>query len=90
MVDMDEYVVFWIEFEVQLGIVVRNDLCGVQQFVGVVGFVMVVVEEYVWGMVQLGDDDMFGIVDDEGIVFGYQGDFFYVDFLFFDVFDCFV
>lgn len=33
MVDMYEQVVFWIEFEVQLGIMVRDDMCVIQYFI---------------------------------------------------------
>lgn len=94
MVDMNEQVVFWVEFEVQSGIVVRDDMCVIQNFIGGVGFIFVIVKEDVWVMVQLRNDNMFGIVDNKGIVVGYEWNFVYVDFLFFNVFDgvfwCFV
>lgn len=42
-------------------------------------------EEDVWVVMQLVDDDVFGVVDDEGVVVGYQWNFVEVDFFFFGV-----
>ena len=86
-VDTDEHCVLRIEFEVQPGAAVRNDTRGVQQLAGAVGLAAVMIEEHARRTMQLGNDDAFGTVDDEGTVLGHEGDFPHVDFLFLDVLD---
>ena len=44
-------------------------------------------KKYARRAVQLGHDDPFGSVDDEGALAGHQGHFAHVDFLFLDLFD---
>jgi hypothetical protein len=80
-VDTEVQQVFRVELEVQPGTAVRNDAGGEQQLAGGVGLAAVVLEEHARGTVQLGNDDAFGTVDDEGAVGGHERNFAHVNFL---------
>src|SRR5690606_38779407 len=86
-VDTHEYGILRVELEVKPGAAIRNDARGVQQLARAVSLATVVIKEYAWGAVQLGDDYTLGTVDDEGAVLGHQGDFPHVDFLLLDILD---
>jgi hypothetical protein len=81
-VDAEIHEVLGIELEVQPGAAVGNDAGGEQQLAGGVGLAPVMLEEHAGRTVQLGDDDPFGAVDDEGAVGGHQGHLAHVDLLF--------
>ena len=50
----------------------------------------VVIEEHTGRAVELGDDNPLSTVDNKGTVLSHQGDFPHVDFLLFNIFNCFV
>lgn len=50
------------------------------------GFVVVMFEEDIRWVMELGNDNVFSVVDDEGVIGCYEWNFVYINFLFFDFF----
>ena len=86
-VDPYKDLVFRIELEIQPGTTVRNHPGRIKQLAGRVSLAFIVVEEHTGGPVQLGHDYPFGTINNEGAVFGHQGNLTHIDLLFTNIFN---
>lgn len=79
-VEVDVEQVVGVELHFQPGAAVWNDAEAVETFaIEVEGFL----EADAWGAVELGDDDSFGAINDEGAAFGHERKLTHVDAFFF-------